>query len=153
MHGTGTSIKSGEVKLVLWVQHVYNLYWHWEGNVLFYFGQLHKCDNNRRTTDHLLNILKLGVLPIQYLALYCLFLIIMTLLITLNLWLDYLQLILSYSSYSYHTSYFETNINSDLVKINDWANTWLIKFNPNMFFFLFQIHFLVIILTCIVKTL
>ena len=38
--------------------------------------------------------------------------------------------------YSYHTSYFETNINSDLVKINDWANTWLIKFNPNMFFFL-----------------
>ena len=85
---------------------------------------------------HLLNILKLGVLPIQYLDLYCLFLVLMTLLITLNLSLDYLQLILSYSSYSYHTSYFETNINSDLVKINDWANTWLIKFNPNMFFFL-----------------
>jgi hypothetical protein len=26
MHGTGTSIKSGEVKLVLWVQHVFIIY-------------------------------------------------------------------------------------------------------------------------------
>ena len=36
---------------------------------------------------------------------------------------------LSYSSYSYQL--LETKINSDLVKINDWANTWLIKFNSN----------------------
>jgi hypothetical protein len=36
---------------------------------------------------------------------------------------------LSYSSYSYQL--LETKLNSDLVKINNWANTWLVNFNPN----------------------
>ena len=59
---------------------------------------------------------------------------------------------LSYSSYSYQL--LETAINNDLVKINDWANTWLIKFNQiKQNFYLFQIHFLVIELTYIFKTL
>ena len=42
---------------------------------------------------------------------------------------------LSYSSASHEM--IEATVNSDLLKIKDWANNWLVKFNPNKTKFLF----------------